>query len=364
MLKRLVNEARFILAIETTGPVLVKAGHASLDGRDMEPVRTFRNGSWQVYLPGSSLKGVVRSHLEKVVRSLSATPGVVCNPFLLLRSAKMRREGDALYCDSYPDVFCGDKFEIRKRTSYDACGRRWQRSAQDLDTATAYADSCSVCRIFGSTSFVGRVSISDAYLTTASDVREEFRDGVGIDRLTGGAAHGAKFDLAAVPSGVRFEAGVVLRNFECWQLGALLLIVQDLADGLIRVGSGRSRGFGGVRGWIVGDSSQHDGSGPLGLEIHYFGSSEPPDSSKVVGLGKFLTGDSYGTRPDDELAVASEAEPRRRGVRYVTTYTGGALEQLTRAAIAAFVQRIQDWQVPPGMTWESLRWQPVHGGAP
>ena len=61
MLKRLVNEAYFTLTITTVGPVLVKSGHATLYGPDMTPVLTFRDGDWQVYLPGSSLKPKFRT---------------------------------------------------------------------------------------------------------------------------------------------------------------------------------------------------------------------------------------------------------------------------------------------------------------
>ena len=79
MLKKIVNEAFCTLRITTTGPLLVKSGHASVSGPDMTPVLTFRNGKQEVFIPGSSLKGVFRSHIEKIVCSLK--PRVVC--FLL-----------------------------------------------------------------------------------------------------------------------------------------------------------------------------------------------------------------------------------------------------------------------------------------
>ena len=56
MLKRLYNEARFMLTITTTGPVLVRSGHATLSGPDMTPVLTYRNNDWQVYLPEARSK--------------------------------------------------------------------------------------------------------------------------------------------------------------------------------------------------------------------------------------------------------------------------------------------------------------------
>src|SRR6266487_5588152 len=79
MLKKLTSEAYFTLRITTTGPLLIKTGYASISGPDMTPVLTFRNGQQEVFLPGSSLKGVFRSHIEKIVCSLK--PRVVCYPF-------------------------------------------------------------------------------------------------------------------------------------------------------------------------------------------------------------------------------------------------------------------------------------------
>src|SRR5207245_11759506 len=99
----------------------------------------------------------------------------------------------------------------------------------------------STCRLFGSTGFIGRLAISDAYL--ASNELKEQRDGVGIDRLTGGASHGAKFELEVVSTGVVFETDVHLRNFEIWQLGMLFMVIQVMEDELIHLGSCRSRGL-------------------------------------------------------------------------------------------------------------------------
>src|SRR5256886_17531821 len=79
MLKKLVNEAYCTVRIITMGPLLIKSGRATISGPDMTPVLTFRNGQQEVFLPGSSLKGVFRSHIEKIVCSLKSR--VVCYPF-------------------------------------------------------------------------------------------------------------------------------------------------------------------------------------------------------------------------------------------------------------------------------------------
>src|SRR4051812_43590236 len=123
MLKQLLNEARFSLTITTTGPLLIRSGHATLIGPDMTPVLTRRHDEWEVYLPGSSLKGVIRSHLEKVGRTVR--DGIICNPF--------RKVGE-------PEAFCGAKLQQRKTSEED-----------EISPEIAYRNSCPICRLFGST---------------------------------------------------------------------------------------------------------------------------------------------------------------------------------------------------------------------
>src|SRR5258708_31929072 len=229
MLKKLTNEAFCTLRITTTGPLLVKSGHASISGPDMTPVLTWRNGQQEVFIPGSSLKGVFRSHLEKIICSIQ--PQVVCYPFEIREDKQADpKQQSQDYRDS-----CGELFN-RFAKSGDS-----QRNFLEAHTDEVYHASCPTCRLFGSTGFIGRIAINDAYLV--SQEIKEFRDGVGIDRLTGGASHGAKFELEAVSTGVVFETDIHLRNFEIWQLGVLFIVIQDLEDVLSLIGSRRSRGL-------------------------------------------------------------------------------------------------------------------------
>lgn len=302
MLKRLVNEARFQIEITTNGPLLVKSGHATLIGPDMTPVLTFRNGLLQVYIPGSSLKGVFRSHVEKVIRTLRPGEVVVSDPFA--------KKG--------PEQSSGNWFNQRK-------------DKETLDNPTVYRQSCPVSRLFGSTWFIGRVSIGDAYLVNESQpLPTEVRDGVGIDRLTGGAAHGAKFNMEVVSAGTQFAADVVLRNFECWQLGALLMVVQDMRDGLIRIGSGRSRGLGAVTAHVPE------------IAVNHIGPVSNRSQDEIWGLGKYLAPDrSYGTFDDDTLTVTGAPAVERRGVRQVQVFKGEGLSSLMTVALQDFVQRME-----------------------
>lgn len=337
MLKKLINEAFCTLHITTTGPLLVKSGIASTQGPDMTPVLTFRNGRQQVFIPGSSLKGVFRSHVEKVVGSLK--PHVACYPF----------EGNSE--DRSVDR------EQRQRDFRDSCGGMFTRYAkrsnehrETLENITdrVYAASCPVCRLFGSTGFIGRIALGDAYLAS-EDIKDEIkerRDGVGIDRLTGGASHGAKFELEVVSTGVEFETDIHLRNFEIWQLGVLFVVLQDLEDELIHIGSGRSRGLGKVRATI---SQQATNGRPGGFVTSAMRASQEPEN-ELWGLGRWLNQpeeQGYGTRPDDFLTLSRPVERTERGIRSMRAFSGEAFEALREAAIQNFIERIQAWPYEP-----------------
>ncbi len=325
MLKKLVNEAYCTLRITTTGPLLIKSGHASISGPDMTPVLTFRNGQQEVFLPGSSLKGVFRSHLEKIVCSLK--PRVVCYPF---EGNEDKQAGLGPRQHDYRES-CGATFTQRAKESEE------ERKKLEERTDLVYADSCPACRLFGSTGFIGRVAISDAYLVTSS-VKEQ-RDGVGIDRLTGGASHGAKFELEVVSTGVAFETDIHLRNFEIWQLGMLFVVMQDMEDELIRIGSGRSRGLGKVKAEI---SLQEKNGRPGGLVTSIIRGSEEP-ANELWGLGRWLNDGSYGTWPDDLWEISQPVERNDRGIRSMRVFQGDTLNALREAAIDQFVTRIRNW---------------------
>lgn len=345
MLKKMFNEACFTLTITTSGPVLVRSGHATLSGPDMTPVRTFRNNDWQVYLPGSSLKGVFRNHLEKLCRTLKPEPMVVCNPFWMLKD-KAQNNGGQLTCPDYPEVSCGDKFERRSKEDFNKDNRTWRHQKETITSEMAYSQSCPICRLFGSTEFIGRVSINDAYLVNDSDnKRTEERDGVGIDRLSGGSFGGALFNLQTVSSQVQFKTEIHLRNFEVWQLGMLLVTVQDMADGLMRVGSGKSRGLGKVTGSV--DE----------VVIYHLGALNDKKPEEVWGLGKFLGDNSYGTQPGDKLTLTHAPQEDTGLIRRKAVFADDSLVDLRQQATQAFVTRLQSWLVPDKMQFTHLQFE-------
>ncbi len=229
MLRKWLCQADVTLTIEPVDPVLIKSGYATIDGADMVPVSTFRNGESTYYFPGTSLKGVLRSHLERIARTLH--PGSVCIPYY-----DSRKKAQSIPVES-------------EKHSH-GCGFRASGGSEKNSSAIAYSDSCAACRLFGSLKFGGRFDIGDAYPLPNQSPTLDSRNGVGIDRFTGGTVRGVLFDLQVLVGG-KFQASLRMTNFELWQLAALNLLLADLDDEMISIGSGRSRGLGRVRGEVT-----------------------------------------------------------------------------------------------------------------
>jgi CRISPR-associated protein Csm3 len=215
MHKKLLNEARLELNIAVDGPLLVKSGVEDWDPAipDMQFIRTRRgDGKETVFIPGSSLKGTLRSYTERIARTLN--------------------------------VRCCDPFEDGKGHTSLSCGKRLADLAKASDSVGIYKGSCAACRLYGSTNMAGRAAFADCY--PQRDLREYLtkRTAVAIDRVLGSVAAGP-FDFEALMGG-EFTAHIQVSNYELWQLGLLGLTIRDLCLGRIRLGFGKSRGFGSV----------------------------------------------------------------------------------------------------------------------
>ena len=181
------------------------------------------------------------------------------------------------------------------------------------------------------------MAIGDAYLVSESATEQ--RDGVGIDRFTGGSSHSAKFELEVVSSNVVFETNIHLRNFGIWQLGMLFVVLQDLEDELIHIGSGRSRGLGKVTAQI---STQGRHNRPGGFVTSTIRDSSKP-AGELWGLGRWLEDGSYGTWHDDLITLTEPLERHKNGIRVQRSFQDQKLAALREACIDNFVARMQHW---------------------
>ena len=289
MLKKLINTARIDLEILPVDPLLVKSGQATVSGVDMSFVRTHRfDGKDEPFIPGSSLKGMIRAYSEKICRTLRDDPVPVCLPYLDPRD-KPRKGEERQFS-------CGLRFEKYKKDN----------NVPTIASTDIYKYSCPICRLFGSHDFIGRFATSDAYLTDAFRAKGravfEIRDGVAIDRLTGGTAGGAKYDLEVLTWG-EFGTTLEIRNFERWQLGLVGLVLRDMEEGRVRLGFGKSRGFGLFKANI------------LRFEVSYYRNQSSPSLCGLYTICE-KERDSYGFAEESEKHRYDLPQVEPDGLRY------------------------------------------------
>lgn len=329
MLKKLINECDLDLKLYTVDPILVKSGLATVNGPNMSFVVTYRErGSRpEPFLPGSSLKGVIRSHAERIARTLKSPSA--CEPFWN-EAIQERLSQDAGRAET---LWCGKKFDLRK-----------SRYNETIDTGTAYNHSCPACRLFGSTYFAGRFGVSDAYLVQGSNKHPQQRDGVGIDRFTGGASRGAKFDLEVL-AGATFRCNIKIRNFEVWQLGWLAYVIQDLKDTMISVGSGKTRGLGRVRGEIESATVSYIVSDPKQVE-------DSRGRARLRGIGSLSRETLYGFWHNDEVSLPEGFKfSRPTGkLRFERRFGKGEDTSLWLACAETWDDYINNYEVPKEMS--------------
>jgi CRISPR-associated RAMP protein (TIGR02581 family) len=173
------------------------------------------------FIPGSSLRGVLRSHVERLLGALFPPPN---------------RRSCYLFADEdVPETVCvaGNR---RSREEIES-GERRLRDPGKL---------CPVCRLFGSTLMAGRLKITDALLEPGSSRPLVVRDGVGIDRDTGTAREKIKFNFELLDPGAKFRCELWLENAESDDFALLYIILAELSRG-IDVGGKRNSGFGRLR---------------------------------------------------------------------------------------------------------------------
>ncbi len=271
MFSRDLIRMRIDLSLTPKGPVLIRSGRQGADPTrpDLEWVRTWLGDRRTVYVPGSSLKGVMRAHAERLL----TTEGIAITPTFTKPNDKVLN----------------------------------QRSPGD----EAYRKTCPLGRTFGSLNLKSRVAVSDLLPGGHSPIgspdrdeqmrlanRTEQRNGVGIDRLLGSVSGGALFDQEGVVGG-RFDGQVTFHNVQLYQLALLLLVLRDLNEGYVQVGSGTSRG----NGWVTADIRR------LVIEAR----ADAGATGKLYGLGKLAKDlDTYELFAGDEAELPAGLDVRGR----------------------------------------------------
>jgi CRISPR-associated RAMP protein (TIGR02581 family) len=201
-------------------------GSADALGSDAPVVRT---GAGLPYIPGSSLKGVLRSAAEALFRTLPKTD-----------------DGSGLWaCSTFGEDACGTHKKVKELRDGLAKPNQGEVPSREL-AEKVWAESCWICRLFGSMALASRVRFADLLPRGTAPLPEK-RNGVGIDRDKELAASGVLYDFEAVPPETQFELRVVMDNPTPEEAGLLLYLFEELSSGNLTLGGKTSRGLGRVR---------------------------------------------------------------------------------------------------------------------
>ncbi|MCA9655586.1 MAG: CRISPR-associated RAMP protein [Myxococcales bacterium] len=196
----------------------LRVGAAQGGAEDVADLPMLRDGRGLPFIPGASLKGVLRSTIESLVRAAENEPRGIWS------------------CDPLDD-------DVAHRHSRTACGahERGKRAEADSDRV------CAVCRLLGSRTIASHVRISDAMLRDHDGPSPiEIRDGVAIDRDLVTVYGNRKYQFEVVAAGTSFDLEVFVENPKDWLMGLLTIGWDQIAEGFSVLGGFGSRGLGRV----------------------------------------------------------------------------------------------------------------------
>jgi CRISPR/Cas system CSM-associated protein Csm3 (group 7 of RAMP superfamily) len=276
--------------IVNEAPLRVGSGRGEGLGEADLPVVRGRDGV--PFIPGSSLKGVLRSWLE-VIHSPEDTCRVgdssheCCSlkaelVYKLVKSVEKRfYKGLKLEAEEFKRAV--EEIDLRNIAErYKECAgarevtEKFANAMQSIAKGVAVLEvsvlvnrlrdvlakekliPCIICRIFGNKALAAHVSISDAR-PTDGDVKTLIRTRVAIDRFTKTALPGALFDYEYIPEGYKWKFKIIAWNIDLGDKNGdassrLRLLLENLASIGLFVGGMKSVGHGLLR--LVVDESR------------------------------------------------------------------------------------------------------------
>lgn len=175
-------------------------------------------GSGAPVLPGSGLKGKFRASAERLASHFQISACLL----------DMALSGEKCVTD---ESYRRDVFEEFKDLSDEQAKLEWLGN-----------HVCEICQLFGSPFHAARIYFSDGMLEEWSGTTE-IRDGVSLDRDSGTARPGMKFDLEVIPSGAGFKILIDLENPTDMELALTGAVLAEWEQG-VRIGGNTSRGLG------------------------------------------------------------------------------------------------------------------------
>ena len=198
---------RYIIkgTLTNTTQLHIGTGKAETEFTVDDPLIRINNGKDEVpYIPGSSLKGILRTEIEKYLKSMGQN---ICFPY-----------NNKSSCNS------GD-----------------------------IKDICLACQIFGCQQISSHFIVSDAILNTKKylDPGTKIKPGIAINRVTGSTQRGAFFQVETLQPGGVFNFEFQILNIdlreESIKKKAIKFALYQLKEGWIQVGGKRSTGLGQIK---------------------------------------------------------------------------------------------------------------------
>ena len=198
----------------------------------------FRNAEGFPLIPGSSLKGAMRSFLGQYLSSESGKD--------MLKDKGCHRA----VCDE-KNPCANPKTDSKLKDILEEGGADAQKSLPEYLFGKGEGDEgtlCIVCRLFGSPYSAAKFSVRDAGVDKDTFKNTfEIRSGVSIDRDFGTKVDGNKFEIEAVPQGTEFSFYAVLENADEVEWDIVQQLLRAMEIGLVQIGGMKSRGLGEIR---------------------------------------------------------------------------------------------------------------------
>ena len=228
----IVRSVRIKGTIEALEPLHI--GHG--EGEFTNYIEVLKGPDGKPYIPGTSLKGVLRSIVEIEYSRLGAPvcPGVEIDLYSFRQDQQLINEVRQRF-GKYVDLRV---WKVR------TCGEMNRQAIEGLNSADQdrvlsslrelNAGLCEACKLFGTTGFFGSSVVYDALPVS-------YRIGEKPSLYVQGKKF---FKVEYVEDGSRFSFALSLRNPANYMIGAIILALKDLKDGRFKVGGFKSRGFG------------------------------------------------------------------------------------------------------------------------
>jgi CRISPR-associated RAMP protein (TIGR02581 family) len=244
---------RFLNRVEIRAKLVVQTGlHIGAGQESFQPLAIqgalMKDNRRRPFIPGSSIKGVLRSFLESVQHILE--PQQAQDTDL---SSSQLQEQPLVACDHSAEQSEGLKVTQKgDRAKYIQHLSEIYPEASKNELEARFAEkvekaSCIACQLFGSPVLAGRVKCADAVLASPEDwLATEIRASNAIEPDTHTAKAGALFDTEVIPSGTEFNFRVIAENLDSNQAQYLGEVLSFFAQGEISLGGRIRAGLGHV----------------------------------------------------------------------------------------------------------------------